>query len=183
MFVFKGIFYTNFKLTPNLAQFIAKIKQMTHINKYTVFIIYFNKRYKHYEYIKYWKSRDCKVLNIRGKRQNEVSFSKGMRIYRCSGAIDDEFGLYDGCTITIDEFKKMCDDYDLLEKHVEFKYKNDWYTLNSSTINYFHLKFNRELSIMFEDKHLSVNDFIQEIMTNYPECYKCNYSQIKPAIH
>lgn len=177
MFVFEDIFYTNFDLTENLTQYIAEIKQTSIINEYTIFIIYYNMKNKRYEYSKFLKSHDCIVLNIKGSYQNDVSFSKGKYVYlNCCD------GIYNGGKTTIVEFKKICDDYDLLEKHIEFKYIcGHWYKLKKNVVfNY--LKFNKELPIIFEDKRFSVNDFIEEILTNYPEFYKYDHSQIKPVI-
>ena len=72
----------------------------------------------------------------------------------------------------------MCTDYDLLELYIKFRYVGShWYDLNNSLYFYFYGS-----TIDFKGKILSVNDFIEEILTNYPECYKYDYSQIKTII-
>ena len=166
MQILEGIFYTN--LTIDLTQYIAEIKQKETINEYTIFIIFYNNSYNYYKYL---KSRDCILLNIDGIYPDILSFSNGKHSYRKTL-----------CDNTIDEFKKMCDDYDLLEKYVKFEYSNShWYALYDSDLYFYFWNGNRK-PILFKCKNLSINEFIEEILTNYPEFYKYDYSQIKPAI-
>jgi hypothetical protein len=172
MQVLEGIFYTS--LTEDLTQFIAEIKQKEVIDEYTIFIIFYGCSYY---YSKYWKSSDC-TINITNNYRSGVSFSNGKCRY-----LDNSYKH------TIDGFKKMCIDYDLLESHIKFKYERHFvYVLKPGEL-YFHIydllsevKNEKVLVIDFKDKRLTVNEFIEEILTNYPELYKYDYGQIKPAI-
>ena len=81
---------------------------------------------------------------------------------------------------TFDEFEKICSDYNLLEKHIKFTYNYEQCKLNDSLYFIFQDRWSK--IIRFNRKLFTVNEFIEEILTNYPECYKYDYSQIKPAI-
>ena len=157
----EGIFYTN--LTDDLTQFIAKIRQKEIINEYTIFVIFCSTGYN-YRYYKYWKSCDC-VITITNDNPNFILFSNGKYKY-----------LKDVYETTIDEFKKMCDNYDLLESCIKFTADTRWYNLNDRLYFYFY-----GLLVSFNGRKMTINDFIEKISTNYTEFYKYDYSQIKPA--
>jgi len=161
MRILEGIFYTN--LTIDLTQYIAEIKQKEIIDEYTIFIIFYN---RYYGYYKYWKNHDCTLLWI--DNQYHIIFYNKKYMY-----------LEPPYNYTINKFKKMCDDYDLLEKYIKFKSGDCYYILFDNI--YFEAIYNEEY-ISFKGKNLSVPDFIEEILTNYPESYKYDYSQIKPVI-
>ena len=80
----------------------------------------------------------------------------------------------------------MCINYDLLESHIKFKYEGLFlYALKPDELYFYFYDSlieakNEKVSIIdFKGKRLTVNDFIEEISTNYPEFYKYDYSQIK----
>jgi hypothetical protein len=157
MQIIEDIFYTN--STIDLTHIIDEIKQREIIDEYTIFIID-----NDISYYKYWKSHDCVILID----NDMMKCSNGK--YLCSK---------DG---TFEDFKKLCNAYDLLEKHINFTFiGGKWYKLDNKftfSINYHY----RDTRIAFNRLHLSINEFIKEILTNYPEFYKYDYSQIKPAI-
>ncbi len=107
------------------------------------------------------KDHDCIILYAR--------FSNGKYI-----RVDD--------IVEFNDFKKICEEYELLEKYIKFKYMNNrWYRWYVMCDNLY-FGWNGVNPIRFKGKTLSINDFIEEILTNYPEYYKYDYSQIKPAI-
>ena len=161
MWTFEGIFYTN--LDINVSAFIAEIKQKEIIDEYTIFIIYFQ---THLNYFKFWKSRDCIILDIDKYSYQLISTNKKY--------------LWIQSYTTFDDFKKLCSDYDLLEKHIKFICDYEWCKLKDGL--YFNFQYYcSKIIIKFNCKRFTVIEFIEEILTNYPEFYKFNYSQIKPA--
>jgi hypothetical protein len=125
-----------------------------------------NTQYLYYDhvpsYVKYWKDLDCIILN--------TCFSNGK--YIC---VDDN--------VEFNDFKKMCEEYELLEKYIKFKYRHNRWC--SWCVLYDGLYFNwcrGNDPIRFKCKNLSINEFIEGILKNYLEFYKYDYSQIKPAI-
>jgi hypothetical protein len=166
MQILEGIFYTN--LTDDLTQFITEIRQKEIIDDYTVFVIYakFNCNNENcLKYFKFWKSHDCIVLDIDEYEHCQLKSSNGKYL----------------CTYqhTFDDFKKLCIDCDLLENHIKFTYKYRRGILKDNL--YFRFEYYCPTVIGFNYKPFTVNEFIEEILTNYPEFYKFNYSQIKPA--
>ena len=165
MWVFEGIFYTN--LDIDVSAFIVEIKQKETIDKYTIFVIFGDHRLT---YKKYWKHHDCSVLRLKNDIFPEFSNNKYSNYYMVA------------------EYEKYFDLWDLLDKYVKFKRNNPsiYYTskcnlsndliflVNICSINYSPLVFN--------NKHYTTKEFITEIQENYPEFYKHDYSQIKPAI-
>ena len=174
MQILEGIFYTN--LTEDLTQFIAEIKKKEIIDEYTVFVIFYDYYDNIYQmiYHKYWKSHGCVILDINDNYHTGVSFSNGKYRY-----------LENIYNHSIDKFKKMCTDYDLLELHIKFKYISHYlYVLNNNLYFYFYGSTeDKKVSVIdFIGKRFSVDDFIEVILNNYSECYKYDYSQIKPTI-
>ena len=157
----ENIFYTN--LNDNLTQYIAEIKEKETINEYTIFIIVFY--LGNYDYIKYWKSNDCIISGI--DYTNNIISSNGKCMY-----------INNNNNVKIDDFKQLCDEYDLLETHIKFTYDNGYCILSDEFRFYF-----QATIIEFNDNIFTTNEFIEEIITNYPEFAKYNYSQIKSAIH
>ena len=167
MLVLEDIFYTN--LTEDLTQFIAEIRQKEIIDEYTIFVIYdqFHETSR-LNYFKFWKSRDCIILDI-----------KDHVYYRLISS--NKKYLWIQPHHTFDEFKKICSDYDLLEKHIKFTYNYKQCALKDG-MHFNFQEYHSKIVIRFNCKLFTVNEFIEEILTTYPECYKYDYSQIKPAI-
>ena len=165
MQILENIFYTH--LTEDLTQFIAEIKQKEIIDDYTIFVIYTQFNQKRYlKYCKFWKSHDCIVLDIKGYEYYQLKSSN--RKYLCTR------------WHTFDDFKKLCSDYDLLEKHIKFTYNYKQCKLEYPL--YFKLRCYCPIVIKFNHKEFTINEFIEEILINYPKFYKYDYGQIKPAI-
>ena len=166
MQVLEGIFYTN--LTEDLTQFIDEIRQKEIIDAYTIFVIYVQFGYgTRLNYFKFWKSHDCMILDLKDSAYYRLNSSNGKYLYRFQ------------CT-PFDDFKKICSEYNLLEKYIKFTYNYRQCKLKDD-LN-FVFRDNYPMTIVFNYKEFTLNEFIEEIMTNYPECYKYDYNQIKPAI-
>jgi len=160
MQIIEDIFYTN--LTEDLTQFILAIKQKEIIDKYTIFII-FNEHGLNYN--KYWKHHDCSVLRLKDDTFPEFSNNK--------------YSHY------LIECEKYFDLYGLLDKYIKFTHSRSRYYCNLLNTD---LEFSVRMyllnhrSLIFKHKYYTVEEFITEIQENYPEFYKYDYSQIKPAI-
>ena len=77
----------------------------------------------------------------------------------------------------------MCDEYDLLEKHIKFTHNIDELydvTCKLDDNIYFRFWAHNKSCVFFKGSIFAINKFIDEILTNYPEFYKYDYSQIKP---
>ena len=162
MQILEGIFYTN--LTEDLTQFITKIRQKEIIDEYTIFVVFINTNQINYN--KYWKSHDCIVLDIKDCASYWLNSSNGKYLLSLHTPFDN--------------FKKICNDYDLLEKHIKFTYDRGICKLNTCHCFYFALHYSIT-PIEFNEKRFAVEEFITEISINYPEFYKYDYCQIKPA--
>ena len=168
MQILEGIFYTN--LTEDLSLFIKEIKQKEIIDEYTVFVLFINNlpdinpKYR-ITYDKYIKSHDCIILKIDEYYKNiHCSNRKYMNVKY----------------FNIDYFKKYCSIYDLLEPYIKFTpFTHSAYILSNKLA--FYIDANKS-KIVFNNIEFSITNFIEEISTNYPECYKYDYSQIKPVI-
>ena len=80
-----------------------------------------------------------------------------------------------------DEFKKYCNNYDLLETYIKFTYISSYYyKLSNGLIFYAHIS---EMKIIFDNTIFSITEFIEFILTNYPDVYKYDYGQIKSIIN
>ena len=159
MRIIDNIFYTN--LDDNLTIFIENIKQKEVIDNNTIFVLYYDhKLYYH----KYWKCCDCMVLKLVNNRF--LQFSNGKYF-------ED----------TLLDYKKYFDDYDLLEKYIKFTYiKGNAYCELANKLVFIIIAdayLINSKPIVFNDLYYTVNEFIEEILTNYPELYKYDYSQIK----
>ena len=164
MRIIEDIFYTN--LTDDLTKIIAKIRQNEIINDYTIFIIYTQLGYRGcLKYFKFWKSHDCIVSDI--DTYYSPICSNGKYLFIQQGA-------------TFDDFKKRCDDYDLLKKHIKFTYK----MINQCELEHgfrFYFGYWSLTPIECSYKRFTIDEFIHEILTNHTEFY--NYDQIKPVVH
>ena len=161
MRIIEGIFYTN--LIEDLTQFIAEIRQKEVIDEYMVFIIYSNGVSRFYQ--KYRKSHDCAILDVFDCHITQCSNKKYLNLINSP---------------TLEDFKKFCDNYDLLEKYIKFThYSFGWCSLS----NNIEFRFSTPPDeIYFNAKFYTTEEFITEIQENYPEFYKYDYSQIKPSI-
>jgi hypothetical protein len=154
MQVLEGIFYTN--LTEDLTQFIADSA------KFNLGLATPPKLDS-----RHWKSHDCMILDFKDPSYYRLNGSNGKYLYRFQRT-------------PFDDFKKICSEYNLLEKYIKFTYNYRQCKLKDD-LN-FVFRDNYPMTILFNYKEFTLNEFIEEIMTNYPECYKYDYSQIKPAI-
>ena len=171
MQVLEGIFYTN--LTEDLTQFIAEIKKKEIIDEYTAFVIFYDNTYQMVCH-KYWKSLGCIILDINHSDDDDIICSNEKYLHK-----DTE-------NIKFDDFKQLCDEWDLLEKHIKFAYNIDGthrYKLDDN--NYFNFWAYSAYDgpcVLFKGTTFTINEFINKILTNYPEFYNYDYSQIKPVI-
>ena len=168
MRIIEDIFYTN--LTIDLTQFIAEIKQKEIIDEYMIFVIFYDNT-NQIIYHKYWKSNDCIILYIKHSNNDIISSN-------------EKYLHKDSENIKFDDFKQLCDEYDLLEKHIKFTHNIDELynvTCKLDDNNYFRFWAHNKSCVFFKGSIFAINKFIEEILTNYPDFYKYDYSQIKPA--
>ena len=142
---------------------IIAIKQKEIINEYTIFIICYNNKILTYH--KYRKSHDCIILIVEDGRIIRSSNRKYLNLIHRT---------------TFEEFKKFCDDYDLMEKYIKFTYYD--YGLCSLSNGIGFRFYTPPKEILFNNKYYTTKEFITEIQKNYPEFYKYDYNQIKPVI-
>ena len=161
MRLIEGIFYTN--LDNDVSAFIAEIRQKENIDEYTIFVIF--NIWERIDYCKYWKHHDCLILNLKDDKIPQFSNDK-----------------YDTCNSR--DHKKYFDDLDLLEMHIKFTRITETPYCSLSNISSFTiLSPSYPWSVAFGNKYYyTIAEFIFDIQENYPEFYKYDYSQIKPAI-
>jgi hypothetical protein len=180
MRLIEGIFYTN--LDNDVSAFIAKIRQKENIDEYTIFVIYYESGYECIIYDRYWKHHDCLVLRLDDDTFPQFSNSKY-------------------CIYSFVNYEEFFDIWDLLEKYIKFRridmlppLRNIKTSIKLIPVMSAHCKLPNNLDfalntdlmkstpLIFKHKYYTTEEFITEIQENYPEFYKYDYSQIKPAI-
>ena len=103
-------------------------------------------------------------------------------MYMYDAVINCSNGKYMSAVFQFDRFKKHYDAYDLLETYIKFTSIGNNLGKLTDQLHFYITHKNQDPKITFKENCFSINEFIEEISTNYPDFYKYDYSQIEPAI-